>query len=202
MPTTGVRHTGGVDVGQRAAEQPRHDRRSIHAELDHARTRLEELQAAASPADLRRRTDGTRWTNRQMLFHMVFGYVLVLRLLPLVRFFGRLPARYGRAFSAVLQAGTRPFHVVNYLGSCAGAMVFHGDRLTGLCDRTLAALHRRLDMETDEALGRTMHFPVGWDPYFRDTMTLREVYHFGTQHFDFHARQLTFGNTAPSGDRR
>ena len=30
-----------------------------------------------------------------------------------------------------------------------------------------------------------------WDPYFRDYMTLADVYHYATQHFDFHRRQLT-----------
>jgi hypothetical protein len=32
---------------------------------------------------------------------------------------------------------------------------------------------------------------VGWDPYFKDMMTLGDVYHYGTQHFDHHRAQLT-----------
>jgi hypothetical protein len=36
-----------------------------------------------------------------------------------------------------------------------------------------------------------MHFPVGWDPYFEDVMTIRDVYHYPTQHYDHHRRQLT-----------
>jgi hypothetical protein len=36
-----------------------------------------------------------------------------------------------------------------------------------------------------------MHCPVGWDPFFEDRMSLADVYHYGTQHFDFHRRQLT-----------
>lgn len=189
-------HTGDVaDLGKQphsdGAEPSGVDRRTVHAEMDDARNRLHTLLASASTADLRRRTDGTRWTNQQLLFHLVFGYLVVLRLLPLVRVFGRLPDRYSRAFAATLDAGVRPFHVVNYLGSCGGATVFHGHRLAWLGDRTITALHGHLDRETDESLARTMHFPVGWDPYFRDTMTLLDVYHFGTEHFDFHARQLT-----------
>ena len=31
-----------------------------------------------------------------------------------------------------------------------------------------------------------MHFPVGWDPYFEDVMTVRDVYHYPTQHYDHH----------------
>ena len=36
-----------------------------------------------------------------------------------------------------------------------------------------------------------MYFPVQWDPFFGDTMTLADVYHYGTQHYDFHRAQLT-----------
>jgi MFS family permease len=186
---------GGL-TERRIVEEIGPNQQTIHTELDQAATTLRLLVAAASAGDLRRRTQSTLWTNQQMLFHMVFGYMIVLRLLPLVRFFGRRPARYSRAFSAVLNASTRPFHVINYLGSCGGAVVFHGPRLTRLCDHTLVALHCHLDRETDEALSRTMHFPVGWDPYFRDTMTLLDVYHYGTQHFDFHAHQLTLNGPA------
>ena len=39
-----------------------------------------------------------------------------------------------------------------------------------------------------------MHFPVGWDPYFRDFMTMLEVYHYPTQHYDHHRRQLTLAS--------
>jgi hypothetical protein len=49
------------------------DRRLIHDELERVRADLHRLVAEATAAELRRRTDGTRWTNQQMLFHMVFG---------------------------------------------------------------------------------------------------------------------------------
>jgi hypothetical protein len=167
------------------------DRQSIHAELERVRADLHHLVARATADDLRRRTNGTRWTNGQMLWHMAFGYLIVRRLLPLVRLFGRLPEPFSRAFAATLNAGTRPFHTINYLGSVGGALVFHGPRLTRQLDHTIEVLHRRLDAETEEALGRRMHFPVGWDPYFRETMTLAQVYHYGTEHYDFHRGQLT-----------
>jgi hypothetical protein len=167
------------------------DRRLAHDELERARATLNALVSGASAQALRRRSDGTRWTNQQLLFHMVFGYMIVLRLLGLVRFFGRLPDGFSRAFSGLLNTGTRPFHVINYLGSCGGAKVFHGPRLLRLFDRVVVSLHRHLDRETDESLRRTMHFPVDWDPYFHDRMSLAAVYHYGTQHFDYHRRQLT-----------
>ena len=41
-----------------------------------------------------------------------------------------------------------------------------------------------------------MHFPVGWDPYFKDYMTLTEVYHYPTQHYDHHRKPLTLAESA------
>ena len=63
--------------------------------------------------------------------------------------------------------------------------------LNALFDRVIASLHRRLDAETEDDLARSMRFPTRWDPFFRETMTLADVYHFPTQHFDFHRDQLT-----------
>ena len=146
---------------------------------------------APSSADLRRRSAGTRWTNQQLLFHMVFGYLVVLRLLPLVRLFGRLPDRASRRFAAILNATTRPFHLINYLGSVGGGTVLAPTQIDALLEWTITRLNQHLDTEHEAALHRTMHFPVGWDPFFKDVMTLADVYHFGTQHFDYHRAQLT-----------
>ena len=173
------------------------DRDSVHAEMERSRATVHRLVSLADATDLRRPSDGTRWTNAQLLYHMVFGYMIVRALLRLVRTFGRLPDGFSRAFALTLNAGTRPFHVVNYLGSRGGALVFHGPRLTRQLDRTIAALHRQLDRESDEALDRRMHFPTGWDPFFADTMSLLDVYHYGTQHFDFHRDQLTVAESPP-----
>ena len=167
------------------------NRGAIHDELERARLTVHELIARASAADLSRRSAGTRWTNEQLLFHMVFGYMVVRALLPLVRMFGRLPDSASRLFARVLNATTPGFHVVNYLGSCAAARVFHGSRLTAQADRVIASLHRHLDRESIQALDRGMYFPVSWDPFFRDWMALADVYRYGTRHFDFHHDQLS-----------
>lgn len=167
------------------------NRAQVHAEFERVRETFHWLVETSSPSDLRRPTDGTRWTNAQLLFHMMLGYFVVRSLLRLVRILGRMPEGVSRRFAQVLNAGTRPFHTVNYLGGCAGALVLRGPRLTAMADRTIDALHRRLDAETDEALERRMHFPTGWDPFFADTMSLMDLYHYGAVHFDFHRHQLT-----------
>lgn len=65
-------------------------RDEIVEELERVQGDFHRLAATATPEGLRRRSNGTRWSNRQLLFHMVFGYVVVRTLLPLVHALGRL----------------------------------------------------------------------------------------------------------------
>jgi hypothetical protein len=171
--------------------EPVVDRVTIHREMEAARAHLHQLLGEADAADLRRPSNGTRWTNEQLLFHMVFGYMIVRALLPLVRVMSRLPAWVGRGFAALLDSARGPFHVVNYWGSCGAALVFNRARTGRLCDRTIAALLRRLDRESEAALRRGMPFPTHWDPYFTDYMTLEAVFRYPTRRFEHHHRQLT-----------
>lgn len=140
---------------------------------------------------LRRPSSGTRWNNRQLLFHMLLGYLIIRALLGLVRVFGRLPLVASRIYANVLNAATRPFDEVNFLGSYAAGHTVSPARMVVMFDHTVDKLHRRLDAETDADLARGMHYPTRWDPFFKDYMTLADVYHFPTQHYDFHRRQLT-----------
>jgi hypothetical protein len=172
------------------------DRVAISREMEEARARLRELLSTAHAADLRRRSDGTRWTNEQLLFHMVFGYLVVRVLLPLVRVVSRLPAPVGRGWAALLNSARLPFHVINYWGSVAAAQVFNHARMGRLADRTIAALQRDLERESESALRRGMPFPTSWDPYFTSYMTLTEVYRYPTRHFEHHRRQLTLGHAS------
>lgn len=167
------------------------DKEAVHQEMERARRSFHQLLDAASEADLRRASDGTRWNNRQLLFHMLLGYLIIRALLMLVRGFGRLPPGVSRGYARLLNAATVPFDAVNFAGSWLGGTVLPRRQMEFLFDRTIAALHRRLDHETSAALARGMHYPTRWDPFFRDYMTLADVYHFPTQHFEFHRDQLT-----------
>ncbi|WP_262386868.1 hypothetical protein [Streptomyces sp. TRM49041] len=60
------------------------------------------------------------------------------------------------------------------------------DRVTGLQERRLAK-------ESEEDLARGMHYPVRWDPFFKDFMTLADLYRYPVQHFDLRHDQLTLG---------
>lgn len=168
------------------------NRDALATDLDRARIAFHRLLADAEREDVwTEPTVGTRWTNEQLLFHMVFGYMVTQRLLVLVRLLGRLPDPVSRVFASILDAATRPFHVINYYGSCAAALVYNRHRMGAKLDRVIASLQRKLAREKDTALRRGMHYPTHWDPFFSDYMTLADIYRYPGLHFDFHQRQLT-----------
>ena len=167
----------------------------ILAGYGRARRALDHWLGSASVADLRRKSNGTRWSNEELLFHMVFGYMVVRALLPMVHVISRLPKPVGTAFAAVLNAGTRPFDVVNYWGSRAASLVYNKQRMGRKLDKTIIAISRRLEGESPASLARSMPFPDRWDPFFAPSMTLNDVYAYPTFHFDFHARQLTLSRS-------
>jgi hypothetical protein len=94
-------------------------------------------------------------------------------------------------FAAALNAATRPFRVVNYLSALPGSRVLSGPAMVRLMDRSIGQLRTRLARESERTLSLAMHFPVGWDPYFKDVMTVADVYDYPTKHYDHHRRQLT-----------
>lgn len=59
----------------------------ICAELDRVRADYPDLLDTPTVAELRRPSDGARWINEQLLFHFLFGYLLVRNLrLPVLAF--------------------------------------------------------------------------------------------------------------------
>jgi len=170
------------------------DREIVHRELDQARETFLALLAAAGDAELRRRSTGTKWTNKQLLFHMLLGFLIIRALSTLVRAFGRLPDSFSRAYARLLNKATRPFDAVNYLGSRLGGNTLTVRRMGIMFDHVVTKLHRRLDAESDANLARGMHYPTRWDPFFHDYMTLADVYRFPNLHFEFHRQQLTLSD--------
>jgi hypothetical protein len=167
------------------------DSRDIDSDLERVASDFHDLLDAATVVELRAPTNGTKWTNEQLLFHMLFGFLLVRALLVLVKAFARLPDAVSRVFAAILNAGTRPFHVINYLAALPGPRVLNDRAMGRLMNRTIRHLRARLGRESEHSLALAMHFPVGWDPYFKDVMTVADIYVYPTQHYDHHRRQLT-----------
>ncbi|MEU9445849.1 DinB family protein [Streptomyces sp. NPDC048304] len=167
------------------------DRQAVRDDYARARQTFHALVDTASQDGLDRPSRGTRWTNRQLLWHMLFGYIIARVLLVLARAFSRLPRRLSQGFARLLDAGTKPFDLVNYLGPCGAARIVSPRRMGAMFDRVTDVLDKRLAAEAEADLARGMHYPVRWDPFFKDFMTLADIYRYPTQHFDFHHRQLT-----------
>ena len=85
------------------------DREAIYQELWRVRVSFRRLVQEASPDDLARASSGTRWTNQQLLFHMLFGYLITRALIVLAGMSARLPASASRVFAGLLNAATGPF---------------------------------------------------------------------------------------------
>ena len=172
------------------------DRAAITADLERARIDFQHLIEMADDDDWIKPTEGTRWNNEELLFHMVFGYMVVQRLLLLVRLFDRLPDSVSRGYARMLNGLTTPFDAINYYGSRFAARIYNRKRMARKLDRVINSLQRSLRRAPEDAFRRGMHYPDGWDPYFRDYMSLEDVYRYPGQHYDHHRRQLTLTKLA------
>ncbi len=159
-------------------------------DLERARVDFHRVLHLVGAEEWSKGTYGTQWTNEQLLFHMVFGYMVVRRLLILVAILGRSPRPLSRGFARMLNAATPLFHRINYFGTCLAARVYNRTRMEAKMDRVIAALQRTLAARDETPLRRAMYFPTRGDPYFHESMTLAAVYRYPGQHYDHHRRQL------------
>ncbi len=159
---------------------------AFHARLD-----------ALTDADLRRPSRNPGWTNGEVLWHMVFGFVILAALAPLVRFWGRLPRRYSKRFARLLNSATGIFNRVNAWGARGGGRVYARRRIGPRFDRAYAAVLRLVDTADDDDWALGMHYPTRWDHLFHDYMTLEDICRYPIAHCIFHLDQI-----APPRDGR
>jgi hypothetical protein len=170
------------------------DKQAVYDELETAAATFHCLLDSMSPEDMRRPTNGTKWDNEELLFHMLFGYMITVRLIWIVKLFCLLPRPFSRLFAMLLNALAGPFNIVNYLGSVLGAKVYNHNRMGRRFDKACASLRRKVAAESDRSLHCGMYFPTRWDPFFKKHMTFLDLYHYPTQHFIFHSKQLSAGS--------
>src|SRR6266481_446579 len=114
------------------------DKQAVYDELEAAHATFHRVLDSMSPEDMRRPTNDTKWNNEELLFHMLFGYMMTLRLIWIVKLLGLLPQPLTRLFAMLLTALMRPFNTVNYLGSVLGAKVYNHNRMGRKFDKTCA----------------------------------------------------------------
>jgi hypothetical protein len=167
------------------------DRRvALRADLVATYASFHALLDALTDADLRRPSRNPGWTNGEVLWHMVFGFVILAALAPLVRFWGRLPRRYSKRFARVLNGATGVFNRVNAWGARGGARLYTRRRIGRRFDRAYVAVLRLVDSASDDDWARGMHYPTRWDALFHDYMTLEDLCRYPIAHFAFHRDQI------------
>ena len=167
------------------------DKLAVHEELERVRQGFARHIADMTAADLSQASNGTKWTNRQLLFHMLFGYVIVRRLIWMVKLLSYLPNVATKPFAAMLNSAAKPFNWVNYIGPVGAARIISPARMQHWLDGLTVWLEKDLNRQDSKSLGRGMYYPTKWDPYFKRHMTLADLYRYPTQHFDHHDRQLS-----------
>ena len=145
--------------------------------------------------ELGRPTQGTRWTNEQLLFHMWFGQRIARAFVPMLGGFSRLPPRASVGWSHLLGVLTRPYDWVNFAAPVAGTRVVPLRRVRQWMHQDTDWLVGWGDRASAEELARGMTVPVSWDPYFIPWMSRLDVLEWAPKHYRHHRAQLTLDAT-------
>jgi hypothetical protein len=156
-----------------------------------ARRRFLPILDSYSPDDFQRQSIGTKWTNHELLFHMLFGYLITRTLLLIAPVGSRVPDRFVAMFMRSLSRLVRPFNWINYMGSVIGGRLYSPERMFTRLETVTGKLERLLNGVNDELLAHESYVPTAWDPFFKTRMTIAEIFHYPTQHFRFHEAQLS-----------
>src|SRR5712692_952944 len=111
------------------------DAQAVVEGYDQARALFRQIVGSMSAADLRRPSAGTRWTNKQLLVHMVCGYLVTIGLIRMAKVLGLLPCGATAPFAALLDLGRGLFDQMSYLGFRVGANGFSMGMLERLLER-------------------------------------------------------------------
>ena len=165
-------------------------REALLADLAEVHAAFHALLDSLTDADLRQPSRNPGWTNGEVLYHMAFGFIILAALVPLVRFWGRVPRRYSKRFAWLLNSATGIFNWVNALGARGGGRIYTHRRIGRKFDRTYAAILRLVATTKADEWSLGMHYPTCRDSLFHDYMTLEDICRYPIAHFTFHLQQV------------
>ena len=176
--------------------QERTLRAEIRQELDTARAEFHKLLAALSEDDFQRQSLNAGWTNGEIVAHMTFGFIIINVLLPMARFWGRLPKGSSKWFAGLLNTFTGPFNWINALGARGQGKLFTRERVGRIYDRSYFSLLKMIRSIKANEWEHGMYYPTKWDSNFSEFMTLEKLFHYPVIHFNFHLTQISRGKDA------
>src|SRR5215213_4472758 len=159
-------------------------RRAIKSRLAQTRSEFHILLDSFSDGDLEKRSNNEGWTNGEILFHMMFAFILILTLVPMMRFWSRLPNPYSKKFADILNFFIMPFNWINGLAPRAGGKIFARSRLGIWFDKFYASIIRLVDSVKENEWESGMYYPDKWDPLFDEYMTLEKLFYYPIRHFE------------------
>lgn len=159
--------------------------------LEWIRDDFDHILATVTPQQLDAPTAGTRWTNRELLFHLWFGQRITRAFLTLIGGFSRLPPAVSRAWARLLGVATRPYEWINYAASAAGGRAVSLETVRRWMHNDTRAILAWANRATDADLRRGMSVPPSWDPYFQPWMNCADLLEWTPKHYRHHRSQLT-----------
>jgi hypothetical protein len=162
----------------------------IEALLTKSHAEFEAVLAALPDDGWRKHSHNPGWVNGEILFHMVFGFILLITLIPMVRLWSYLPGGFSKVFAAILNASTGIFNVINGAGPRLAGRVLNPVSLGRLADFVYAQNSRMIQRIKADDWQRGMYFPYRWDSMFSEYMTIEQVFRYVVTHFNFHRGQL------------
>jgi len=136
-------------------------------------------------------TAGTKWTNRELLFHLWFGQRITRVFIPLIGGFSRLPPGASLAWARLLAAATEPHEWINYTASKLGGRLVPLQVARCWMHHDTDSILRWADHASPEDLSRGMSVPPSWDPYFLPWMSRTDLLEWAPKHYRHHLAQLT-----------
>jgi hypothetical protein len=167
------------------------DNDSVRANLLWIAADFEDIIRNAKADELDLPSHGTRWTNRQLLFHLVLGQNIALAGIPLLGLFSHLPPSASRIWSRLLDSCAGPYNWVNWAGSAVAGQVLKQQGMLRMMNRTTRIIVKWYERADNQALGRGMTMPGSWDPYFGQWMNRRDILEWAPKHYRHHRAQLT-----------
>ena len=162
----------------------------LRSDLEAARGEFYVMADSVSEQAWTQPSNNPGWTNGQVLFHVLLGFILVQPLASLLFFFGRLPELWSRIFAGTLNLSTPLFNRINAAGPRTGARLLGRAGIVRQFDRVHGAILRRLERVRPRDWELAMHYPSRWDPQFHTPMHLEDLFRYPVIHLRHHRSQL------------
>src|SRR5262249_5910457 len=191
------RHRSSLDMGNSSSAIPRGPadlearRTELRADLELAGQEFHTLMGSLPEQAWTQPSHNSGWTNGQVLFHILLGFILVRPLAALFILFGQLPMVCSKVFARILNFATPLFNQINAMGPRIGARWLGRAGIIRKFDQVHGALLTRVDRFEPRHWNLTMRYPTRWDPpRFRTLMSLEDLFRYAVAHLRHHSAQV------------